>query len=176
MKAEALLRDEDANYLLQLLGEYTTKLRVRAEAAAKLRFASWIAVLISLGLTGIVIALALELSEFSKNQRFGLALATSLVTLGTGALFWRESVRGARSEEDAITGLLLGLERLVRRGSQIEDHGTVDFTQKIALELQLAEAEAVLKQAARAIRNSDFERYGRSLEEKMELAAHRERD
>lgn len=172
MPTDRSVRDPDIDYLLQLLGEYTGKLRLRAQAAAKMRLRSWLMLLTGLAAGAGSGVLLYSFSEFKTAERLILATLALAIFIGTSGFTWIQLRRESRYEEDAIAALQLGLERLVRRASQIEDHGSVDFTQRIALELQLAEAEAVLREASRALRDSAYHKYGRSVEERYDEASH----
>jgi hypothetical protein len=123
------LQDRDTAYLLGLLNEYSEKLRFRTENLSRARLLTW---LIAIATSAVVISTfcvcLLMSSPLSSDQRLGLAGILSAITAALGALMGRQMYRRAQFEQDAIVSSLIGLERLVSRGSQMEDHGNVDFT------------------------------------------------
>ena len=74
------------------------------------------------------------------------------------AFRYMQIMRQVKLESDYIAQLRGVMEKLVRRGSQMEDHGRIDldFTLRIAFDLRLTEAEAALKQSAELVRRSDY--------------------
>jgi hypothetical protein len=138
----------DLDLLLRLLKEHSEKLQVQVDTRLKVRFIA--SVVLSLG--GVIGALSLfyflphllKSTEQSSADLF-LALCSSLApVLISFFLSLQLRERSSRSLF-TIRQLRNSLALLIRRASQIEDHGKMDFTRRIALDLQLAEAEAILK-------------------------------
>ena len=88
--------------------------------------------------------------NFNSDFRDIIIISSMLVTVFVLFIFvlsfFQQFVQ-SRNELDGIEHLRIVVEKLVRRASQFEDHGKIGFSQKIAIDLRLAEAESSLKQA-----------------------------
>jgi hypothetical protein len=150
--------DPEIEYLLSLLADYAEKLRLRSEAWYRQRFktemvgGSIVVFLIIVGLSSLL--------GFQRNwldlQVALLVLASLLLIIVSFGLVHSHRSEQSKLESDNIARFRIVMERLVRRASQLEAHGAVNFTLKIALDLRLSEAEAALRYSEAAARRSEY--------------------
>jgi hypothetical protein len=145
--------DKEIESLLSLLKEYAEKLRNRSvdwlSRRARVQRDSLSALILFFLLFAVGFA-GLENSASSDNYvSIGAKIAIAMSLLGVLVNFILRKMlhRQLSLEADDIAMLVNVIEKLVRRSSQIEDHGPMNFTNQIALDLRLAEAEAALRLA-----------------------------
>jgi uncharacterized membrane protein YqjE len=146
----------EVEYLLNLLEEYSKKLNDRSEKWHRLRTKTNTTFLF-IALVSVLSLLATIWIYFTQPYDRPAASMTLIAFFGliVGATVWRvQKIRDAQMESDNIALLRGVVEKLVRRSSQFEDHGRVDFTHKIAFDLRLVEAEVALKISAVPARHS----------------------
>ena len=151
MNPQPTVDKDDLNKLLELLREYTGKLRLVCEERMtdRWRLMSVAAVMITVLITlaGVVMALALKgSSEMQTTEPFILstisAIGGSVAVILAMMMFTTR--RRFRTSFDAR--YLFGtVERLVRTSSQYSEHASQRLSDKFLFDLRLAEAEAVLQ-------------------------------
>ena len=138
--------DDELRFILQLLDDYTVKLEKRKEITYRLKerfvfFAITFTIVVPLSCASIWIS-------YPRISSFMLGLMIFFCTLVVGFFILLSFIymRRLREEKYITNRLRTAIERLVNRASQLEDHGRVDFTDKIALDLRLAELEALIRE------------------------------
>jgi hypothetical protein len=151
--------DQEVEYLLDLLKDSAEKLRERSETWYRLRTQAQTVLLLGvtpMALVGVY-GLWVSLTGQVAINTIGLMLGLVTIFLISTVLVRMQIIRRANLESDNVARLRGVVERLVRRGSQMEDHGSIAFTHRIAFDLRLGEAEAILKQSAVPARYSELE-------------------
>ena len=150
-EVEHLSTDREVEYLLQLLGEYAEKVHQSSRACHQLSLQAQRTVLLFAasalvaGMFGLWICLKLG-PDVMTIAFLGAAV---LMLLLTGLLGGLLMMRQARLESGNSLPLRRLLEDVVRRASQMEDHGRLTPTHRLALDLRLGEAEAALRELHR---------------------------
>lgn len=148
-EVEQLSTDREVEYLLQLLGEYAEKVHQRSRAyhqlslRAQRTFLLFAASALVAGMLGLWICLRTLGPDVMTITFVGAGVLTLLLTGLLGGLLM---MRRARIESENNHPLLHLLVDVVRRASQMEDHGRMSPTHRLALRLRLADAEAALRE------------------------------
>ncbi len=143
--------DTEVDYLLSLLGDYSEKIRARMDAAERARMARWSWALTSSAVVTVVAAVGYTIvKEIDTLLSYGLVAGMALVPL---LLMWalrsQEAVSRQRREVQRLAEVL---DILIRRASQLEDHGQANVAQRVILDIRLSEAEAALSDVRTAVR------------------------
>lgn len=149
--------DAEIDYLLSLLGDYSEKIRVRMDAAERARMTRWSWALASSALATVVAAVGYTIvKEIDAFLSYGLVAGVALIPL---LLMWglrsQDSVSRQRREVQRLADVL---DILIRRASQLEDHGQANVAQRVILDIRLSEAEAALSDVRTAIRLDQSQR------------------
>jgi len=133
----------DVDVIVRLLEEYSEKLHTRVEQTLKTKFVAS-AVFVVCALASIFTFFyinSLPVADQGKNNTTLYWLAALLPILSGLITVFQFNARLAR-ERQAIDRMARAMETLMRRASQVEDHGKVDFDKRLLLDLRLAEAES----------------------------------
>lgn len=163
IRQEPLYEPGEAAPLTSLLAEYTKKLRAdcdRFDGAIQRRntFRAILVIFAVIFVAVITYAVGDAFKPPSIKVAPGIALTIRVMTLtfiGAGAVwlvrdmintwsFVNNSLRRSRSQIEASAKQL---ERLVRRTSPISEHSKLSLTEKLGLDLRLADADAALEYA-----------------------------
>ena len=143
--------DAEVDYLLNLLGDYSEKIRARLDSAEQARMTRYSWLLMSIALASVafmvVFRLIREIDLFFSYVAAGLVVITPLFVMWV--LRSEQSITRQQREVQRLTEVL---NLLIRRASQIEDHGKANMAQRVILDIRLAEAEAALTDVSRAVR------------------------
>ena len=151
--------------LLGSLAEYAAKLKTACDEWAVLKSRRALTILMFLAACGILTLLlvALEATPLESRERtFAASLVAFLFLIFLfGVLYMVLSIR--RRERPKRTEIeILGeqVARLIRLASQFDQHGKIeDFSEKMLLDLRLAEAEASLRYSQELSRDAAFVRW-----------------
>ena len=139
--------EREIEYLLNLIGDYTRRLRAASDSISRLQSRR-----IFYLLMGISIAIIAGLLwYFGLRYEFGLATTIIVITMSVLAIaigvigIWLVHGRMSLLRAHGEFALRMRFEDVVRLASQIEDHGAVDSIHRIALRLALADAEDALR-------------------------------
>jgi hypothetical protein len=163
----------DVELVLDMLGEYTQKLRGtykgfdEKQSSVAIRFVFGVTV-ISIGVSvgsGFVTFFAPELRD-SKHLVIPIisvvvAVVVAVVVVGLSVVSRPETLFRVRQKLDReeLIVCAASLARLIRTASQMHEHGAASsFAQKLALDLKLGEAEVVLQHSMRYINTDEIER------------------
>jgi hypothetical protein len=145
------LPDTEADYLLGLLDDYADKLRARMDVVERTR-TTLLFSFVGLVLLSFISAVAVnELWITNNDDKAGYVIVGWIVALVAGvAPIYYLSQRAHRNRVD-MARLAETLTLLVQRASQLEEHGKTHFAQRVALDVRLSEAEAILKEAGQSL-------------------------
>jgi hypothetical protein len=157
LKSAKRLTGEEVELLLSTIRDYTDQLRngIDAMDVTKLRYFSFLAMALVLGPFLMVVVSLSDIGRRGMESEYFIYVTTAVAV---GAAFavaaavlythrFRRSVHTIRR----CAGIL---EVLVRRASQLKDRRNFDFSQKIYVDIGLADAESVLEQARRSLRGA----------------------
>jgi hypothetical protein len=155
MNGDLSQEDKEIDSLLNLLKEYAEKLHDRSAAWLqrhhRLQWLFWSTLFFW------SVLFSLFFLWWDKGAPLSAQYLPSVfvgVVGGAAIILWQLVVRRQHLlEANDIAMLVNVVEKLVRRSSQIQDHGSMNFTNQIALDLRLAEAEAALRLAKLVPRN-----------------------
>jgi hypothetical protein len=153
--AEVIFNEKESSLLLNLLKEYSEKLQQKTEEWYKIHIRFLTTLVLGISFSTLV-SLGGGFEALSGTSKLDRDMGTILFWLGClsvgGVIFfaWRQ-LASERLMADNVLRLWIAVSKLVRRSSQIESHGHVDFQARIALDLRLSEAEAALNQSAQLI-------------------------
>jgi hypothetical protein len=140
----------EIKYLVNLIGEYTEKLRARSEAVRRdnrRRILVYACMLLAC-MAVVTLWLLYWGSEVDVPATVAIAsLAASSILIVFCVLSLHVSRRDSWVSRESDEAWGRRFEELVRFASQIEDHGAVDLTHRIALMLTLGDAEGALRQS-----------------------------
>lgn len=155
IKSAKRLTGEEVELLLRSIRDYTDQLRhgVDAMDVTKLRYFSFLATALVLGPFLMVVISLSDIGRRGIESDYFIYVASAVAA---GAAFavvaavlythrFRRSVHTIRR----CAGIL---EVLTRRASQLKDRRNFDFSQKIYVDIGLADAEAMLEQARRSLK------------------------
>jgi len=137
-----------AALLLQMLSEYTDKIRFSRAALdqwrSRLLLHSLVAV--SLGYAGVLAAYFFWRDH--SNFRWFAPPSVIIAAVAISYLAWifATSSRRLKSARDEIDIQMTSLARLVRRASQIHEHTSLGFSEQLMLDVKLGEAESLLRE------------------------------
>lgn len=146
--------------LLGSLAEYAAKLKSAYNEWTALKWRLALTILVSLAIltvVGFVFAiLDTARLDISERRVAGSLLTILLLILAFGVVSFVLSIRRrARLKRSEVEILAEQVARLIRLASQFEQHGKVeDFSEKMLLDLRLAEAEASLRYSRELQRDS----------------------
>ncbi len=143
-KERMLLSDSDLELFLPLLEDFADKLLCRAASWYRLR--GFFVMSLVMGSAGTVVALLVATHFYPARGSlgFGGAIAVAISFLVTTMAASFQILRRSRLDSEYIGRLWPVVEGLVRRCSQLNEHGSATVSQKIAYDLRLTEAEAAL--------------------------------
>jgi hypothetical protein len=137
--------------LLDALAEYAGKLRAASEKAYQTRWRRAVALYSATTVAALGAALTISLVSHLKIElEYRLGVYTILVMCVAGLVLLTTSGRDRdrlRNEEVAI--LTEQVARLIHLAAQFEEHGKIPFSEKMLLDLRLAEAEAAVRMSHR---------------------------
>lgn len=150
-EGEPLPGSKHLQLLLGSLAEYAAKLKITCDEWTNLKWRLALTVLVllfGLGLTALGWIALDSVGLDYRERRLMTAATTMLMTISLfGALYFAISLnRRKRLKRHDIAILAEQVGRLIRLASQFEERGKVeDFSEKMLLDLRLAEAEASLR-------------------------------
>jgi hypothetical protein len=147
------ITSEEVDLLLKTIREYTDTLRLRVDVLESIKIQ--IVALFSLVLFAAPVltwaAAVTERASSSQNYTSGMivgALGGGFLGIIAVILY---ATRGFRAFND-VRRVSSILNTLIRRASQLRDRHNFGFTQKVYVDIGLADAESVLDEARRALR------------------------
>jgi hypothetical protein len=148
---------EEVDLLLKTIREYTETLRTRVDILESIKiqffgiFSFFLFAAPVLAYTATLIRAADDIWSEMSPPAAALALIGG-ATLGIAMMYLYAS-RGLRTFKD-VQRISAILSTLVRRASQLRDRHNFGFTQKVYVDIGLADAESTLQEAHRALRGS----------------------
>ncbi len=153
-------RDSDTKLIVSLLNEYSDKINDVSQALARLRGKFY--ALVCFCYFGITLSIALPYAYLYSKNTFPLNNNVFMTYLGTlftliilflpvQLMLYTGSF--SRLKRDGMK-LAYKLERVVKTGSQVQEHVGLSYAEKLEFDLRLAEAEIAI---------SDFTRSARSI-------------
>lgn len=140
--------NREIEYLLNLIADYTNKLRVVSDRIRRLRRRTQALYVCA----SVVLIVVSGIGFWYIFQEFDFRRITLMIPIGTSlmAIFfgylWYRSIRTLDSRTSGELRVLhIQFEEVVLLASQIEDQGDVSLMHKFALRLVLAEAEGALR-------------------------------
>jgi len=127
-----------------LLAEYSTKLRSLTEQWERQRRRILVATYAWLGVVAIILVTAITLYG-SKPPVYLFVFVVVALTFIPYLHLLSEEKRKARLVKENTRIMAIRMEKLIRKASQIEEHGREETNSILELDLRLAEAEGALQ-------------------------------